>query len=450
MENYDDDFSTLKARRPMKWKADVPLDEDATIRRRDSAIGPVEELDDFEDDFADAVLSAVSQQRHIQREPLPDAFLSDSSSKSFGARSAASGTSAMSATSVDTDFGDDDFDGFEDVDAQTLKQRFHLRERRAEAAARCEADGLDGIDVEQLTQRAKAGGTTFKSLRFADPQDELAIFFGASPPSAPHRAPSGQMASSQAPAILRASQSSRMLRGMRSVAQFQHQQQQHQQHESRLRGAVSMLDLQHDGLRVQQRPLTAYKEPSTLRTRPAKAAKLRTHLIRNPQPALRRQEANGMVLNPRTGMWEGNDADASKFDFEPARPRLIPKSAIKAPQDSGMIFDKTSMSWIYANENVYDDPFAEIEDEPQDLPVAASRNVRIESTTSTSSFGRASVARSEASAPEVFDLTTRMVVSWRHEDERFMRKFGRWIGGEDERQDMLYSDQHFYEMVRNA
>ena len=69
---------------------------------------------------------------------------------------------------------------------------------------------------------------------------------------------------------------------------------------------------------------------------------------------------------------------------------------------------------------------------------------------SFSTAGRASVARSEASGSEVFDISTRLASEWRHTDERFMRKFGKWIGGDEERADSLLSDQQFYDMVRNA
>ncbi|GMM51305.1 hypothetical protein DASB73_022630 [Starmerella bacillaris] len=452
MDNYDDDFSTLKAHRTFKWRADVPMvDGDATVKQSFNGVEKYEDSIDYDEDFADDFETAISSKKQISREPLPDAFLSDSSSKSFGARSTASSVSA-SATSVDVDFEDDDFENFE-VNHNTLKERFKARESRAANAVKFEADDLDDIDIEQLTQRMK-NGTVPQNIKYqaqiqqarAQQQALVQQVQAAQAAQAQAQAQLQQAQLHQHQSALRTSQSSRMLRGMRSVAQFQ------QQSDTKLRGAMSMMDL-NNSKPTKQRPLTAYVEPTRQRKVKTKnSSHNKTRLIRNPQHTLTRQETNGMVLNPQTGQWEGNDADASKFDIEPTKPTLIPVNIVEPPKVNGMIFDKRTLSWVYANEDEYDDPFAEIEVEETRYgpPPQLSKKVRIESATSASSYGRSSVARSETSGEDVFDISIKDIYEWEYHDKRFMRKFGRWIGGEEERRDMLLSDLHFYEMVRNV
>lgn len=505
MENYDDDFSTLKAPKSLRWKPDIhTTDGDATIKHKptNNLFEGAADFDyDFDDAFADEFESAVlNKKQPVQHEILPDAFLSDSSSKSYGNASAASG---MSATSVDTDFGDEDFEEFDefDVDVRTLKQRFQKRQQRAETAARCElGNDLGELDFEQLAYLAQTG-TVNKNVKIEkiDKRTKSGYFNGTHIPQTSHQLkqqmqgvedpqpnsnrrvsaqnwqqqgysqqfsqPFGQQQqivhnnynnNQQQPAVLRTSQSSRMLRGMRSVAQLQNK------NDSRLRGAVSMLDLNKPQHTIKQRPLTAYKEPPKLRSKPSRIKPNKACLIRNPLPRLSKQEHSGMVLNPQTGLWEGNDVDASKFDFEPSKPTLI--TTPYEPKQTEMLFDKRTLSWVYANEDEYEDPFEQIDEElesgptqdqfePQRQPMTQhfpNRSVRSESSTSTSSYGRSSVARSEVSSSEVFEIRPKTLADWQHQDDRFMRKFGRWIGGEEEKQDMMHSDQHFYEMVRNA
>lgn len=551
MENWDEDFSTLKGaprfnsrqRSLSSWKADIPLaDGDQTLRRTQSpgvntVAGPVENqavqafADSFansDDDggFAEEFELAIRNRRprtHPHQE-MPDAFLSDSSSRSPGRTSISSAVSASSAATswdCDNDFGFE-FDDDEMPDSKVdLAARFKARQEKAQAEAQAEAsqlaatyaktvsknrfperrfeniapdteDDLLDLGLDQLTLRVK-NGTVNKNVKLQP--------ISHSNPHAP----------------------SKILRGMRSIAQLPRKRSEASLPAPRLRGAVSMLDIsKHSQPNLQflrpsaqspsklgnlkeetytQRPLTAYKEPlRPPRPNLRKAKSKKPNLITNPAVQLSRQERNGMVLNPQTGLWEGNDIDASRFDIEQAiKPTLITKQTadqtLPKAASNGMLFDNRTLSWVYANEDEYEDPFAEIDDgqgstpmstpspapfaqhTPSHTPISHSqpiqptqfnpRNAKMlrphssriftnESAASTTSFasttgfGRASVTRSETSAREVFEVTPRMAAEWKHADERFMRKFGKWIGGDEEKADALQSDKHFYEMVKNA
>ena len=541
MENWDEDFSTLKAppktTRPLSsWKADIPIDSgDVTITKRrmpkhqptasDAKPVPFVDLDeDEDDDFADdfeaaAKFRRASAQQAVYSEALD---LSDSSSARSPER-ASSISSAMSQSSTATswdaneELNDSDFDlGDAEVD---LKRRLRNRQERAKAEAAQEQAKLSANYAKTVKKR--------RSFRPAVEFDEDLMDLGLD--KLPAKMKSGTDTVNKnikfGPAIQPGPQQpSKMLRGMRSIAQMPNQRSETPQ---KLRAAVSMLNLgsrtdlgnrepsnsRYDlaTLRLkpqasqqfpqqsafplqptfqqqqpafqqpafQQRPLTSYKDPNigTRRHKPK-----RPNLIQYPSQVTSKQKYNGMVLNPATGMWEGNDIDDSRFDLEldaPAKPKLITKQSFREPDlasSTGMRFDNRTLSWVYANEEEYDDPFAGIEEDETATPftgissmsrptlslpstpsVSANltpRHHRKESTMSTaSSFstaGRASVARSEASGSEVFDISTRLASEWRHTDERFMRKFGKWIGGDEERADSLLSDQQFYDMVRNA
>lgn len=468
MDNYDDDFSTLKPNtiklnKPLSaWKPDVYVqDADATIKSKPQIKESPSDFDvdlESDDDFADEFESAM---KHGPRTPnskqvLPDAFNSDSSTKSPGRAS----LSSFSSASIDRD---DEFENdFEDVQVldsrQDLVSRFKARQQRAQLEElqeqetmkffspkfkNDERDDMDDLDLDQLTLRVK-NGTVNKNVR-VNP-------IGHIPPN------------------LHTSKSSKMLRGMRSIAQFP-QQREDPIKTRRIRGAMSMMNLGDvNTLKPEQmskqRPLTAYKEPKTVRKQKSRPL----NLIRNPLNSLTRQEKHGMVLNPHTGMWEGNEQDFSRFE-EPAKPKLITKHSLeplkKEITPSGMLFDSRTLSWVYQNEADYEDPFADIDNEndvvlpsPASSPTKSARKVRIDSLASSSSsaststassqYGRASVVRSETSGEEVFALSSRTIAEWTHADQRFMRKFGKWIGGPEERADTLMSDQHFYEMVRHA
>lgn len=552
MENWDEDFSTLKGpprfnsrqRSLSSWKTDIPLaDGDQTLRRNQSSgvtnkvgqsfenravkafedsFGNNSEEDYFAEEFESAIRNRKSQ-TYTNKE-MPDAFLSDSSSRSPGRVSISSAVSVSSAATswdCENEFGFE-FDEDEMPDSKIdLAAMFKARQEKAQVEAQSEAsqlaanyakavyknrlfekrfeniapdteDDLLDLGLEQLTLRVKNGSVN-QNIKL----QPITTSYPHSP--------------------------SKLLRGMRSIAQLPRKPSEASLPAPRLRGAVSMFDLgKHSqanlhnlrpsaqflpstgSLKVEshrQRPLTAYKEPlrpPRLNLRKPKSKKL--NLISNPAPQLTWQERNGMVLNPQTGQWEGNDIDISRFDTEQAiKPTLITKQvadqALPKAAPNGMLFDNRTLSWVYANEEEYEDPFAEI-DEIQSTPIStpssapfthtpshsptrshshslqytpsqhfnpqkalrpqSSRIFTNESAASSASFasttgyGRTSVTRSETSAREVFEVTPRMAAEWKHADERFMRKFGRWIGGDEEKADALQSGKHFYEMVKNA
>lgn len=475
MENWDDDFSTLKGppksrRAPLSmYKADVPLDEgDATITKQQiHATLPRYDLDD-DDDFADDFEAAAkfrtpSKKPAVYSEALD---LSDSGSAKSPERasSISSAISSLSSAATSWDANDDvnDSDFFEFGDAN-----FDLRKRMAERTERAKIEAAK--EQQQLASQVKTLKAK-KSYRKVEFDDEL-LDLGLD--KLPAKAKTGTINKNVKFGLppQQPPQPSKMLRGMRSIAQMPNQRDSPQ----KLRQAVSMMDLGKsyalETLRphqllppatTPQRPLTSYKEPSSTHKRHRK----RPNLIQYPSQAIQTQKCNGMVLNTSTGMWEGNDIDDSRFDFDTAtvKPKLITKQSFRAPEvpSNGMLFDNRTLSWVYANEAEYDDPFASI-DEPQ-VPFAGLSPLRTSfsrqqlrkftndsAMSSTSSLvGRGSVARSESSGTEVFHVSARQASEWRHIDERFMRKFGKWIGGDKEHADSLQSDQQFYDMVRNA
>lgn len=581
MENYDDDFSTLKHRpstlnvKPVKslsqWDSDIPMhDGDATVKLKpkqslahlqreqftndfDDGFGDDFDEEDFETDLKLAARKHADQKKTSQPSSnhhrassdisLPESFLSDSSSKSPGR---ASVSSLASSVSVATSWDQDDDFGFEFDDKNaSLEARFKNRAERAEREAQKEASNLaanyqktvskkssrpfinmdeeDDVDelienMDQLTLRVK-NGTVNRNIKLNQQantnkhqlrhqQSQASLY------------PSQLMQPQQQPA-------SRLLKGMRSIAQLPNKRSDLAANpsQSRIRTAVSMYDLgsrrKHSAIesglipesganttintpayQTQQpqlqklRPLTAYKEP-VKKPHKSDTRKPKTlNTIRNPVPNLQRQERGGMIFNPHTMMWEGNDFDASRFDSiddnkHHAKPTLITKERfieegneeLDVPaENTGMHFDNRTLSWVYANEEEYDDPFADIDDfdsapihtpqqpsnssikqlgTPFSTPKISSgkgftfnqkpRKFTNDSQVSTeTTISRNSVSRSETSSHEVFDISARMISEWKHADERFMRKFGKWIGGDEEIADSRNADQHIYEMVRHA
>lgn len=212
----------------------------------------------------------------------------------------------------------------------------------------------------------------------------------------------------------------------------------------RLRSAKSLWDLPGSkGPALCHRPLTVYTEPDrSRRSSPQKhrsphksneslsnRRKRNIGLIRPaPGGAAQRKEINGMVFNPETGQWDGNEAELSNFDLVTTRKDMLLQDLDLLPnqnQSSAMVFDANNLCWVYRTPNEFDDPFQDIDDLPESSSHASTPNLR-QSVMSTAS------SRREISSPSrTFMVPEQTLRLWKENDSRFMRKFGRWIEGDD-------------------
>lgn len=458
MENLDDDFvddfndltfsqgGTVKKapsfmasgkNGTLKLKSSRTFDPNRTLSARPSEFESTPTLgdSDFEDGFDELDKGVTFKTRFAPY--ISDGQVTDG--ESVGRMSVSSSTSSLS--SMDNPVEDDDFMWEENGNREplNLQARFQARERRArlqdlkDFAAPSPARGaaskrwalhpseeesenlVRGIDVNALDLTR---GTINKNVIFTYKQ---------------------QLEQQRSEMATHMADINRRLRNVQSIAQLPDLK------ASRLRSAKSMYELPSaraakpvDVKRQELRQLTQYIEPERpvvprkSRSKGDSGAKQGLHerrkrkigLIRNPAAngLPEQNELNGMIFNPAAGQWEGNEADIRRFDNALAKkPMFISKesaaAAAKLSSVNGMTFDKKNLCWIQqGGAEDEQDPFDGIDD--FDVGPPSMRDP---------SFG-SSVGRGETAEQETFVVSRDSRIRWRKNDERFNRKFGRWIG----------------------
>ncbi|PKS09709.1 hypothetical protein jhhlp_004330 [Lomentospora prolificans] len=202
-----------------------------------------------------------------------------------------------------------------------------------------------------------------------------------------------------------------------------------------------------------------------IRSKKKRSQQLKPHLIANLNPAKESKTVNGMVYNPNTFRWEGNDNVLSAFD-PPAsspsttslppymlrekenatpRPALITNiSSTKGVQVvGGMVFDPQNMCWLKIGnsgkpvseagdpldgfnglDDDDDDPFKDIPDLEDN---AADSNDGVQ--------GRVSEVRDDWLVGEEFDVGPEFVRRQREEEERWRKKCESWLSGSNRNHD---------------
>ncbi|PSR75477.1 hypothetical protein BD289DRAFT_487099 [Coniella lustricola] len=209
-----------------------------------------------------------------------------------------------------------------------------------------------------------------------------------------------------------------------------------------------------------------------------KPVQTKPHLISNLNSNNESKMVNGMLYNPETYQWEGNDHALNAFDtpaYAPAsspstasvptygvrdkenatpRPALITNiSATKGVQVvGGMVFDPQNMCWLKlgpqsAQSEITDplDAFAAIEDEDdvfKDIPDLE------DNTADTTELGRTNEVKDDWLIGEEFDVGPEFIRRQREEEERWRKKCERWLGlGNRDREDWRW---HIRSVVNEA
>lgn len=465
-ENFDDDFvdefndltfskgDTIKRPPPsfpasingtLKLPGNRKPDPNRTLSGRPSEFESTPTLgdSDFEDGF-DGLDGGVKFKTRFAPY-CSDGYITDGDSP---ARMSVS-SSASSISSLDNPIEEDDFvwEERENKAPQDLLSRFQARERRArlqdlrDFAAPSLSRAPATIRWAQHTSEEEsdnlARGIDLNALDFSRGTINRNVIFGYKQQLEQQR---NEMATHMADI-------NRRLRSVQSIAQLPDLK------SSRLRSAKSLMELPsvktsqraQDPIarRPELRPLTQYIEPERpvvpkkSRSKDDVSSKSGLHdrrrrkigLIRNPAAngVPQQSELNGMVFNPAAGQWEGNEGDVRRFDSALAKkPTLISKESASAASklksiNGGMHFDKKNLCWVQQGDDNDDpDPFAGIDE----LEVGGMPSIR------DPSFG-SSIGRGETAEQSTFEVSREMRIRWRKNDERFNRKFGRWIGRND-------------------
>ncbi|PRT52743.1 hypothetical protein B9G98_00363 [Wickerhamiella sorbophila] len=437
-------FSTSK-NGTLKMLASFRQDPNRTLSGRPSEFESTPTLgdSDFEDGF-DGLDDGVKLKMRFAPY-CSDGYITDGDSPARMSMS----SSASSISSLDNPIEEEDF-VWEEKDSNTqddLLSRFQARERRArlqdlrDFAAPSLSRAPATIRWAQHTSEEEsddiARGIDLNALDFSRGTINKNIIFGYKQQLEQQR---NEMATHMADI-------NRRLRSVQSIAQLPDLK------SSRLRSAKSMMELPstkasqrpQDPIvrRPELRPLTQYIEPERpvvpkkSRSKPDTSSKAGLHdrrrrkigLIRNPATngIPQQSELNGMIFNPAAGQWEGNEGDVQRFDNALAKkPTLISKESAAAVSklksiNGGMCFDKKNLCWVQQGDDHEDpDPFAGIDE----LDVNGMPGTR------DPSFG-SSIGRGENAEQSTFEVSREMRIRWRKNDERFNRKFGRWIGRSD-------------------
>lgn len=185
---------------------------------------------------------------------------------------------------------------------------------------------------------------------------------------------------------------------------------------------------------------------------PARKPQAKPHLIKpmgNITTLAKENAANGMVYNPRTFRWEGNEKDLRAFDVPehrtPPRPALITKvnqsgSKMGIQVVGGMVFDPSRMCWLKVDEDPddEDDPFEGLDDLPEDIMSIDGQSAAGVHTTSNSvvmsgvggPFGAASRISGgfgEFVVGEEFDVGPEFLRRQREEEDRWRKGTEGWI-----------------------
>lgn len=228
---------------------------------------------------------------------------------------------------------------------------------------------------------------------------------------------------------------------------------------------------------IQHQPLDVYREkPALKRTNPKhkhtdqessqRTSRRRMGLIRQlgKGPAVS-ITSNGMKFDPIRNVWEGNDIELKKFDSLNSKGPGLIKGVTKGAQRVGnMEFDPEEMKWKSISEDRDDDPFAELEDLPEES-AASTPSLRGHHHSYSTDFGQLGQAMSTvntikgnhdrrvysmktqpvsnmtASASLQFDgrltgqefvVTPRFVEKLQHEEIRWDRKTKAWYAPGEE------------------
>ncbi|ORY64326.1 uncharacterized protein BCR38DRAFT_342979, partial [Pseudomassariella vexata] len=199
--------------------------------------------------------------------------------------------------------------------------------------------------------------------------------------------------------------------------------------------------------------------PTTIRSRKTrKPQQLKPHLISNLNSGKESKVVNGMIYNPDTFRWEGNENVLNVFDVPLStpstasipymmrekenttpRPVLITNmSATKGVKRVGdMVFDPQQMCWLKVDTATssgrLDDPmdgFDALDDE--DDPFRGIPDLEEKDTDSGErTHGRASDVRDDWLVGEEFDVGPEFMRRQREEEERWRKKCEKWIGTVD-------------------
>ncbi|CAK7264982.1 hypothetical protein SEPCBS119000_001276 [Sporothrix epigloea] len=211
-------------------------------------------------------------------------------------------------------------------------------------------------------------------------------------------------------------------------------------------------------------PLLPRPPRETIRSKktPRRTPQLKPHLISNLNGAKESKTINGMVYNPATMRWEGNEN--ALFEFDPPvsspctasiprhlprekenvtpRPALItPIGATKGVQVvGGMVFDPQNMCWLklgpqHTGKNEADDYIGgsygsdSDEDVFKDIP-----DLDDAATTSEPGTGRVSDVKDDWLVGEEFDVGPEFIRRQHEEEQRWRKKCERWMSLEDRNQ----------------
>ncbi|KAK3946310.1 protein byr4 [Diplogelasinospora grovesii] len=208
---------------------------------------------------------------------------------------------------------------------------------------------------------------------------------------------------------------------------------------------------------------------STVRSKKLrKAAQIKPHLIANLNPPKDAKVMHGMLYNPETFRWEGNDNVLNAFDAptasspstgslphyvarererEAATPRPALITNIGAPKGvqvvGGMVFDPQNMCWLKLGpqngkpeESDPMDGFNALDDEEdvfKDIPDLEDHT--LESSDAGGGHGRVSDVKDDWLVGEEFDVGPEFIRRQREEEERWKKKCHAWVGARVERGD---------------
>ncbi|CAK7567889.1 MAG: hypothetical protein SEPTF4163_005865 [Sporothrix epigloea] len=211
-------------------------------------------------------------------------------------------------------------------------------------------------------------------------------------------------------------------------------------------------------------PVLPHLPRETIRSKktPRRAPQLKPHLISNLNGAKESKTINGMVYNPATMRWEGNENALSEFDppasspyaasipphvlreKENATPRpalITPIGATKGVQVvGGMVFDPQNMCWLKLGpqqngKNEADDYMGgscgtdSDEDVFKDIP-----DLDDVADTSEPGTGRVSDVKDDWLVGEEFDVGPEFIRRQHEEEQRWRKKCERWMSLEDRNQ----------------
>ncbi|CAN8103863.1 unnamed protein product [Discula destructiva] len=188
---------------------------------------------------------------------------------------------------------------------------------------------------------------------------------------------------------------------------------------------------------------------------PRKPPQLKPHLIANLNPTKESKMVNGMLYNPETYRWEGNDHALNGFDApasSPSTTSLPPLFALRDKENAtprpalitnisstkgvqvvgGMVFDPQNMCWLklgpQSAQSEITDPmeglnaFDDEDDVFKDIPDLE------DNTADTTETGRVSDIKDDWLVGEEFDVGPEFIRRQREEEDRWRKKCERWLG----------------------